>query len=106
MVSRTAPHNRGEATRCETRALHLPIIPDRLRRAAEARLFRQCDLLRCLWLPMDNAVAAVVLPDEEFRSRAATEIAVDAGVIDVIGARYVFGILQLFFSHTSAGYAA
>ncbi len=63
----------------------MPIIPDRLDRTTVERLFANRDFGLIRRLPDHEGVGAVIISDEEIRCSLATEIAVDALLIHVVG---------------------
>src|SRR5205814_10730109 len=75
------------------------IIPYRFDRTAFHRFFTESFFLRRLWLFVNVGMAAVIVPFEIGGRGLAAQIAVDALIIDVEFARYVFGVFVCGISH-------
>src|SRR5207249_9829490 len=70
----------------------VPIIADRFDRTAFHRFFAKSFFFRRLWLFINVGMAAVTVPLEIGGRRFTAQIAVDALIIDVKFARYVFRV--------------
>src|SRR4051794_36834297 len=70
----------------------LPVIANRLNRAAFHRFFAKALFLGAFRLFVDERVTTVIVAFEIGRSGFAAQIAVDALIIDVKFATYVFGV--------------
>ncbi len=77
----------------------LTVFANRLDRATFHRFLTERFLLRRFGLLIDKGMAAVVVALEICGRRLATEIAIDALVIDVEFSSYVFGIFVCRISH-------
>jgi hypothetical protein len=77
----------------------IAVVADGFDRAAFLGLFALGLFLRCAGLLIDKRVAAVIVPFEIIGSGFATEVAVDALVIDVKFTRDVFRIPVCNISH-------
>jgi hypothetical protein len=77
----------------------IAVITDRFDRAAFHRFFAKPLFLRRLWLFVDVGMAAVIVPLEVGGCCFAAQIAVDALVIDVKFARYVFSVFVRGVGH-------
>ena len=75
------------------------VVPDRFDRAAFHRLFAKSFFFRRLRLFIDIRVAAVVVPLEIGRRGFAAQIAIDALIIDIEFACYVFGVFVRDIGH-------
>jgi hypothetical protein len=78
-----------------------PVAADRFDRATFHRLFAERFFFRLLGLFVDERMAAIVVALEVGRRGFATEIAVDALIIDVEFPLYVFGIFVCDISHNA-----
>ena len=78
--------------RAKRREYDCAVVANRFDRATFHRFFAECFLLRGLWLLVNVGMTAVVVAFETGRCRFATQIAVDALIIDVEYPRYVFGV--------------
>src|SRR5437867_6968149 len=70
----------------------IAVVADRFDRAAFHRFFAKPFFFRRLWLFIDVRVAAVIVSFEISRRGFAAQIAINALIIDVEFARYVFGV--------------
>jgi hypothetical protein len=86
-----------EDRRCESGAV--PVIADRFDRAAFHRFFAETFLVGRLRLFVNVGMPAVIVPFEIGRSSLAAQIAVDALIIDIEFARYVFGVFVRGVGH-------
>jgi hypothetical protein len=77
----------------------IAIVTDRFDRAAFHRFFAEPLFLRRFWLFIHVGMAAVIVPLEVGGRRFAAQIAVDALVIDVKFAGYVFGVFVRGVGH-------
>src|SRR6266566_4392870 len=77
----------------------VPIIADRFDRTAFHRFFAKSFFFRRLWLFINVGMAAVIVPLEIGGRRFTAQIAVDALIIDVKFARYVFGVFVCGIGH-------
>jgi len=77
----------------------VPIIADRFDRTAFHRFFAKSFFFRRLWLFIDVGMAAVIVPLEIGGRGFTAQIAVDALIIDVKFARYVFGVFVCGIGH-------
>ena len=82
-------------------ALLVAVVADRFDRAAFHRLLAERGFGVVFGLFENVAVTAVVVAGEIGGRRFATEIAVDALIIDEVSARHVFGIFVSEFGHNS-----
>src|SRR6266850_1287045 len=80
-----------------------PIPKGRFLGAAFHRFFAERFLLRGLWLLVNVGMTPVVVAFETGRCRFATQIAVDALIIDVECPRYVFGVFVCDVGHSFYG---
>src|SRR6266513_3530345 len=102
------------AALCERRQLCLPmglgghrpplqdlrsVIPDRFDRTAFHCFFAESFLFRLLRLLVDVGMAAVVVPLEIGRRGFTAQIAIDALIIDIEFARYVFSVFVRYIGH-------
>jgi hypothetical protein len=79
------------------------VIANRFDRATFHRFFAERFLLRGLWLLVNVGMTPVVVAFETGRCRFATQIAVDALLIDVECPRYVFGVFVCDVGHSFYG---
>ena len=77
----------------------IAVIADRFDRAAFHRFFAKPFFFRRLGLFIDIGMAAVIVPFEIGRRGFTAQVAVDALIIDVEFARYVFGVFVRGIGH-------
>ena len=77
----------------------VPVVADRFDRAAFHCLFAKSFFFRRFRLFIDIRVAAVVVPLEIGRRGFAAQIAIDALIIDIEFACYVFGVFVRDIGH-------
>src|SRR5437899_11261529 len=75
------------------------IIADRFDRTAFHRFFAKSFFFRRLWLFINVGMAAVIVPLEIGGRGFTAQIAVDALIIDIKFARYVFGVFVCGIGH-------
>jgi hypothetical protein len=86
--------------RAKRREYDCAVIANRFDRATFHRFFAERFLLRGLWLLVNVGMTPVVVAFETGRCRFATQIAVDALIIDVECPRYVFGVFVCDVGHS------
>src|SRR5437016_6000847 len=79
------------------------VVANRFDRATFHRFFAERFLLRGLWLLVNVGMTPVVVAFETGRCRFATQIAIDALIIDVECPRYVFGVFVCDVGHSFYG---
>jgi len=79
------------------------VVANRFDRATFHRFFAERFLLRGLWLLVNVGMTPVVVAFETGRCRFATQIAVDALIVDVEFSCYVFGVFVCDLSHSFYG---
>src|SRR6266446_7821642 len=89
--------------RAKRREYDCAIVANRFDRATFHRFFAERFLLRVLWLLVNVGMTPVVVAFETGRCRFATQIAVDALIIDVECPRYVFGVFVCDVGHSFYG---
>jgi hypothetical protein len=89
--------------RAKRREYDCAIVANRFDRATFHRFFAERFLLRGLWLLVNVGMTPVVVAFETGRCRFATQIAVDALIIDVECPRYVFGVFVCDVGHSFYG---
>jgi len=89
--------------RAKRREYDCAVIANRFDRATFHRFFAERFLLRGLWLLVNVGMTPVVVAFETGRCRFATQIAVDALIIDVECPRYVFGVFVCDVGHSFYG---
>src|SRR6184192_1533608 len=77
----------------------VPVVADRFDRTAFHGFFAESLFFRRLWLFIDVGMTAVIVPFEIGRRGFTAQIAVDALIIDVKFARYVFGVFVCGIGH-------
>jgi hypothetical protein len=85
--------------RAKRREYDCAVIANRFDRATFHRFFAERFLLRGLWLLINVAITPVVVAFETGGGRFAAQIAVDALIIDIEFARYVFGVFVRGIGH-------
>ena len=96
------PHSHAFAARPAIAPYHsgaIAVIADRFDRAAFHRFFTESLFLRRLWLFIDIGMAAIIVPLEIRGSSFAAQISVDALIVYVEFARYVFGVFVSGIGH-------
>jgi hypothetical protein len=89
--------------RAKRREYDCAIVANRFDRATFHRFFAERFLLRGLWLLVNVGMTPVVVAFETGRCRFATQIAIDALIIDVECPRYVFGVFVCDVGHSFYG---
>jgi hypothetical protein len=89
--------------RAKRREYDCAVVANRFDRATFHRFFAERFLLRGLWLLVNVSMTPVVVAFETGRCRFATQIAVDALIIDVECPRDVFGVFVCDVGHTFYG---
>jgi hypothetical protein len=89
--------------RANRREYDCAVVANRFDRATFHRFFAERFLLRGLWLLVNVGMTPVVVAFETGRCRFATQIAIDALIIDVECPRYVFGVFVCDVGHSFYG---
>src|SRR4029453_4105564 len=97
----SGPH--FQTLRAKRREYDCAAIANRFDGATFHRFFAERFLLRGLWLLVNVGMTSVVVAFETGRCRFATQIAVDALIIDVECPRYVFGVFVCDVAHSFYG---